>query len=899
MTRQPDSSCAQLLDRVAQTQSGGGGGGGLGALCDLNTSAAVAAAAVDPAAPGLPAAPGGSQPPIPKEDAAAAAAAFGGYSAGTFCPAACNLVSRSPACATPDNSAATQSRAEVLALLNAVGPVLRWDTDLLLGRAKYGPGGALLEATAVRLLVSLDCTDKPIEMCEAIEFKMMEKLGAAGWLPAPFGRLPDLPAAQRNGLQVQFFSLAGQNREMLRAMLGAMPLLGFSIIMISCYLAVALGKFNEQVRHSKIFIGVAGCSLVGMASVFTFGICCGFGVMVTPISQVAPFLLLGIGVDDMFVIVRTLEQIPTSLTTRERIRLAYRRCGGAIAVTSFTDALAFATGATIKFPAMRAFCINAGVGVVVTFVLQCTFMAAVITISDRSLKGDPSWGDRKFRAVRKKLRPAEAQFYDRPLSDLEMPTNTTRELFQKTLAPFVEHGSAASHWAVMGVFGVMGLIGLYGSQQMVKGFPITDVFQYDSYISKFLISQSKQFPDQAYPFFLVFPGGDYADASSRAEMSRIQHQLEALPEVSHNLTNWVEAYEKSLYFGENGWADGLGPVKTFVASAEGVQYGLDIVWNDAGSPDPEGYCAGQPAGGCIIASRFLGYLPGDMSDNSPLKTAEAQEEIVKKIKAITAGSTMTPAPFAFCFIMLVWEVWTELIVQMMTNLAQAFVAILLGCAIFLLHPGVALIVTLTVAVVELELAAACAFFGINLNTVTVVIFIMNFGLVVDYSAHISHHFMTSTGTRRHRAAVALTDMGSGVFNGAFTTMLGMLPLWWAPFETGVVFCNLFAMIISLGKNKAPQFPPCMSALSCLTEPADCSQGIVFPSGVLHAFVLLPLLLANFGPDGIDPTGVHNSHGPGPASGGGDGGGDGGGGGGPVASGSSSSPLQIEMHSTAK
>eukprot|EP01052_Picozoa_sp_SAG31_P003243 SAG31_NODE_123_length_23712_cov_41.426291_13_plen_122_part_00 len=54
----------------------------------------------------------------------------------------------------------------------------------------------------------------------------------------------------------------------------------------------------------------------------------------------------------MFVIVRTLEQIPVSLTTKERIRFAYRRCGGAIAVTSFTDALAFATGATIKFPAM-------------------------------------------------------------------------------------------------------------------------------------------------------------------------------------------------------------------------------------------------------------------------------------------------------------------------------------------------------------------------------------------------------------------------------------------------------------------------------------------------------------------------------------------------------------------
>lgn len=69
-------------------------------------------------------------------------------------------------------------------------------------------------------------------------------------------------------------------------------------------------------------------------------------------------------------------------------------------------------------------------------------------------------------------------------------------------------------------------------------------------------------------------------------------------------------------------------------------------------------------------------------------------------------------------------------------------------------------------------------------SVTVVIFIMNFGLVVDYSAHIAHHFMTHRGTPRERAAKALAEMGSSVFNGAFTTALGMLPLIWAPFETG-------------------------------------------------------------------------------------------------------------------
>ena len=88
--------------------------------------------------------------------------------------------------------------------------------------------------------------------------------------------------------------------------------------------------------------------------------------------------------------------------------------------------------------------------------------------------------------------------------------------------------------------------------------------------------------------------------------------------------------------------------------------------------------------------------------------------------------------------------------------------------------------------------ARCSLVGcaVRACSVTVVIFIMNFGLVVDYSAHIAHHFMTHRGTPRDRAANALKEMGSSVFNGAFTTALGMLPLIWAPFQTGVCTARL-------------------------------------------------------------------------------------------------------------
>ena len=42
--------------------------------------------------------------------------------------------------------------------------------------------------------------------------------------------------------------------------------------------------------------------------------------------------------------------------------------------------------------------------------------------------------------------------------------------------------------------------------------------------------------------------------------------------------------------------------------------------------------------------------------------------MVEKLKTITHGSSLDC--FSFSFVMLVWEVWTELIVQMFINLGQ-------------------------------------------------------------------------------------------------------------------------------------------------------------------------------------------------------------------------------------
>jgi len=50
-----------------------------------------------------------------------------------------------------------------------------------------------------------------------------------------------------------------------------------------------------------------GISVVGQALLSSYGICYYLGFFYGPVHPILPFLLLGIGVDDMFVIMQNLE----------------------------------------------------------------------------------------------------------------------------------------------------------------------------------------------------------------------------------------------------------------------------------------------------------------------------------------------------------------------------------------------------------------------------------------------------------------------------------------------------------------------------------------------------------------------------------------------------------------
>ena len=124
--------------------------------------------------------------------------------------------------------------------------------------------------------------------------------------------------------------------------------IGYMLLLV--YVQIMLGRFNCVEQRAALTI--AGIFGVIMGVIMSYGICSAIGLFFGPMHNVLPFLLLGIGIDDMFVIVQCWDVLESkyraklnaggrkdqdTLPLADRFGQTMSSAGGAITVTSLTD----------------------------------------------------------------------------------------------------------------------------------------------------------------------------------------------------------------------------------------------------------------------------------------------------------------------------------------------------------------------------------------------------------------------------------------------------------------------------------------------------------------------------------------------------------------------------------
>lgn len=140
---------------------------------------------------------------------------------------------------------------------------------------------------------------------------------------------------------------------------------------------------GQRFVTSNFALGIGATVTVVRSMLTGYSFCSLCGSPMTNITQVLPFVLLGIGLDDSFILVGAFYQIDDAVPFRKRLKETARIACASITVTTLTDCLAFAFAAISQIPGIRWFGFYAVVCVFIDFVYQITFFVALMALDNR------------------------------------------------------------------------------------------------------------------------------------------------------------------------------------------------------------------------------------------------------------------------------------------------------------------------------------------------------------------------------------------------------------------------------------------------------------------------------------------------------------------------------------
>ncbi|XP_030679629.1 protein patched homolog 2 isoform X2 [Nomascus leucogenys] len=265
---------------------------------------------------------------------------------------------------------------------------MHWQEELLLGGMARDPQGQLLRAEALQstfLLMS------PRQLYE--HFRGDYQTHDIGWSEEQASTV--LQAWQRHFVQLAQEALPENASQQIHAFssttlddilhafseVSAARVVGGYLLMLA-YACVTMLRWD--CTQSQGAVGLAGVLLVALAVASGLGLCALFGITFNAATtQVLPFLALGIGVDDVFLLAHAFTEALPGTPLQERMGECLQRMGTSVVLTSINNMAAFLMAALVPIPALRAFSLQAAIVVGCTFVAVMLVFPAILSLDLR------------------------------------------------------------------------------------------------------------------------------------------------------------------------------------------------------------------------------------------------------------------------------------------------------------------------------------------------------------------------------------------------------------------------------------------------------------------------------------------------------------------------------------
>uniref|UniRef100_A0A8C1J7R8 Patched 1 n=1 Tax=Cyprinus carpio TaxID=7962 RepID=A0A8C1J7R8_CYPCA len=264
---------------------------------------------------------------------------------------------------------------------------MKWQEELIVGGTKKNNSGRLLSAQALQTIFTLMT---PKQMYE--HFKGYEEVSHISWNEDKAAAI--LKAwLRRYSEAVQQSVSVNSSQKVLTFTTTTLEdiLKSFSEVSViriaSGYLLMlayaCLTMLRWDCAKSQGAVGLAGVLLVTLSVAAGLGLCSLLGISFNAATtQVLPFLALGVGVDDVFLLAHAFSETGQNkrIPFEDRTGECLKRTGASVALTSISNVTAFFMAALIPIPALRAFSFQAAVVVVFNFAMVLLIFPAILSM---------------------------------------------------------------------------------------------------------------------------------------------------------------------------------------------------------------------------------------------------------------------------------------------------------------------------------------------------------------------------------------------------------------------------------------------------------------------------------------------------------------------------------------
>ena len=307
---------------------------------------------------------------------------------------------------------------------------------------------------------------------------------------------------------------------------------------VAMYSFLFLGSFSPI--HCRCSVGCFGLLCVIFAYLSGFGFMFYCGGKTSEISFLMPFLLIAIGIDDVFVICNALDQTNYTDPSFTRIHNALGHAGPAVTITSLTNILAFALGALNALEALSSFCLFASVCIIMLYFSAMTLFMCVLVWDTKRVerKGKECFGacacaetspiccrgsclnvkQRRFGGIEDSNEAKAKQKAEYESADLALRTALESGIPERFLAKYVAPCILSSVGRIVVIVSYLILIALsiYGMTQIRIHFEIASFVSDASSAGEYFAAKDKYYeaPPEPVNLYIEFKNEAESDIST-------------------------------------------------------------------------------------------------------------------------------------------------------------------------------------------------------------------------------------------------------------------------------------------------------------------------------------------------------------------------------------------------